>query len=50
MPGPGAVVREGAQPDRAAVIELARELVLARRIDVDDEEILGLVRTAANST
>ncbi len=48
--GRGAVVREGAQPGRAAVIELARELVLAaRRIDLDDEEILGLVRTAANS-
>jgi hypothetical protein len=39
----------GAQPGRAAVIELARELVLvARRIDLDDEEILGLERTAAN--
>jgi GntR family transcriptional regulator len=48
--GRGAVVREGAQPGRAAVIELAKELVLAaRRIDLDDEEIVGLVRAAANA-
>ena len=47
--GRGAVVREGAQPGRAAVIELARDLVrAARRIDLDDEEIVRLVRAAAN--
>jgi GntR family transcriptional regulator len=49
--GRGAVVREGAHPGRAAVVELARELVhAARRIGLDDEEITGLVRSVATGT
>ena len=48
--GRGAVVRDGANPGRAAVLELARELVqAARRIDLDEDEIIGLVRAAAGN-
>ncbi|MEU4316662.1 GntR family transcriptional regulator [Nocardia sp. NPDC024068] len=46
--GRGATVRAGAADGRAAVIDLARRLVTAaRRIDLDDEELLDLVRAAA---
>jgi GntR family transcriptional regulator len=49
--GRGATVREGAQAGRATVIELAQRLVReARRIDLDDEEIVGLVRAASRAT
>jgi DNA-binding transcriptional regulator YhcF (GntR family) len=46
--GRGAIVSGSTQPGHAAVVELARQLVAAaRRVDLDDEEILGLVRRAA---
>jgi DNA-binding transcriptional regulator YhcF (GntR family) len=46
--GRGATVRDGIRADRAAVLDLARRLVeAARRIDLDDEELLDLVRSAA---
>ncbi|GAA1235067.1 GntR family transcriptional regulator [Pseudonocardia alaniniphila] len=49
--GRGATVRDGVLPGRAAVVELTKELVLAaRRIDLDDEEIVELVRAATTST
>lgn len=45
--GRGAVVREGTPAGRAAVVELVRQLVhAARRIDLDEDEIIHLVRTA----
>ncbi|MGI9001339.1 MAG: GntR family transcriptional regulator [Pseudonocardia sp.] len=45
--GRGATVRDGAPAGRATAIELARQLVTtARRIDLTDEEIVGLVQTA----
>ena len=46
--GRGAIVLEGPRSERAAVLELARDLVAAaRRIDIDDEELITLVRSAA---
>jgi DNA-binding transcriptional regulator YhcF (GntR family) len=46
--GRGATVRAGTPDGRAAVIELARQLVdAARRIDLDEDELLELVRVAA---
>ncbi|MGW0180952.1 GntR family transcriptional regulator [Nocardia sp. NPDC003345] len=48
--GRGATVRAGAPDGRAAVVDLARRLVTAaRRIDLDDDELLDLVRTAAKA-
>jgi GntR family transcriptional regulator len=49
--GRGATVRAEAPAGRAAVIELARQLVKAgRRIDLADEELVALLRdTAARS-
>lgn len=45
--GRGATVRAGAPDGRAEVVDLARQLVAAaRRIDLDDEELLALVRAA----
>jgi DNA-binding transcriptional regulator YhcF (GntR family) len=47
--GRGATVRAGTPDGRAAVIELARQLVdAARRIDLDETELLELVRAAAH--
>ncbi|MFI9533214.1 GntR family transcriptional regulator [Nocardia fusca] len=46
--GRGATVCAGTPDGRAAVIELARQLVdAARRIDLDENELLELVRVAA---
>lgn len=46
--GRGAIVRADAPPGRATVIELAGQLVAAaRRIDLDDDELVDLVRAAA---
>ncbi|WP_063131530.1 GntR family transcriptional regulator [Nocardia fusca] len=46
--GRGATVRAGTPDGRAVVIELARQLVdAARRIDLDENELLELVRAAA---
>ncbi|GEL23804.1 GntR family transcriptional regulator [Pseudonocardia sulfidoxydans NBRC 16205] len=46
--GRGATVREGLRPDRAALLGLVHDLVAAaRRIDLDDEELVDLVRSAA---
>lgn len=46
--GRGATVRDGASADRAGVVELARRLVEeARRVDIDEEELLALVRRTA---
>jgi DNA-binding transcriptional regulator YhcF (GntR family) len=43
--GRGATVRHGATDGRAGVVELARRLVdAARRIDLDEEELVALVR------
>ncbi|QJY45363.1 GntR family transcriptional regulator [Pseudonocardia broussonetiae] len=43
--GRGATVRAGADDGRAGVVELARQLVeAARRIDLDEEELVALVR------
>lgn len=43
--GRGATVREGASSGRAGVVELARRLVeAAHRIDLDEEELVALVR------
>lgn len=48
--GRGATVRGDAPAGRAAVVELARELVrAARRIDLGDEELIGLLREAARA-
>jgi DNA-binding transcriptional regulator YhcF (GntR family) len=45
--GRGAIVRQGSQASHAAVIELAQQLArAARRVDLAEEELLGLVRTA----
>ncbi|MGW6337172.1 GntR family transcriptional regulator, partial [Nocardia rhamnosiphila] len=45
--GRGATVRAGTPDGRAAVIELARQLVAAaRRIDLDETELLEIVRAA----
>jgi DNA-binding transcriptional regulator YhcF (GntR family) len=45
--GRGAIVREGAAPGRAVVLDLARRLVEeARRHGLDDEELFALLRTA----
>jgi GntR family transcriptional regulator len=45
-----ATVRDGAPAGRAAVVELARDLVrAARRFDLDDEEVVELVRAAART-
>ncbi|MBN9111939.1 MAG: GntR family transcriptional regulator [Pseudonocardia sp.] len=47
--GRGATVREGLRPDRAALLGLVHDLVAAaRRIDLDDEELLDLVRSTAS--
>ncbi|AEA22712.1 GntR family transcriptional regulator [Pseudonocardia benzenivorans] len=47
--GRGATVREGLRADRAAVLDLVHDLVAAaRRIDLDDEELVELVRHAAS--
>ena len=46
--GRGATVRDGASADRAGVVELARRLVAeARRVDIDTDELLALVRRTA---
>ncbi|WP_459547711.1 GntR family transcriptional regulator [Nocardia sp. X0981] len=46
--GRGATVRADAPDGRAEVIDLARRLVAAaRRIDLDEDELLALVRTVA---
>jgi GntR family transcriptional regulator len=46
--GRGAVVRDGTHPGRAAVLELARDLVrAARHIGLEDDEIIDVVRSAA---
>lgn len=43
--GRGATVRAGADAGRAGVVDLARQLVeAARRIDLDEEELVELVR------
>ncbi|MCU1662078.1 MAG: hypothetical protein QOI36_2630 [Pseudonocardiales bacterium] len=48
--GRGAIVRDGAPAGRAAVVEMARDLVrAARRFDLDDEEVVELVRAAART-
>ncbi|NUP28472.1 MAG: GntR family transcriptional regulator [Nocardia sp.] len=46
--GRGATVRAGIPDGRAAVVDLARQLVAAaRRIDLDETELIELVRAAA---
>lgn len=46
--GRGATVRAGAPAGRAAVVELARQLVAAgRHIGLDEDELIELVRAAA---
>ncbi|WP_232660812.1 GntR family transcriptional regulator [Pseudonocardia sp. TRM90224] len=46
--GRGAIVCAGSPAGRAAVVEIAQQLVAAaRRIDLDDEEIITMVRAAA---
>jgi DNA-binding transcriptional regulator YhcF (GntR family) len=46
--GRGATVRDGVTSERATVLDLARSLVAAaRRIGLDDDELIALVRAAA---
>lgn len=45
--GRGATVRAGVRADRAALVELVRQLVeAARRMDLDEDELIGLIRSA----
>jgi GntR family transcriptional regulator len=45
--GRGSIVREGVPAGRAAVLELAQQLVhAARRLDLDEDEVVDLVRGA----
>lgn len=50
--GRGATVREGApEGGRATLLDLAQQLVRsARRLNLDDDEVVELVRTAASQT
>jgi GntR family transcriptional regulator len=49
--GRGATVRDASPAGRAAIIDLAQQLVAAaRKLDLDDEEIVGLVRTVTRTT
>jgi GntR family transcriptional regulator len=47
----GATVRAGVRAERAALIELVKQVVdAARRIDLDEDELVGLIRLARTST
>ncbi|CAA9418109.1 MAG: Transcriptional regulator, GntR family [uncultured Pseudonocardia sp.] len=49
--GRGATVRDGTTADRAGVLDLARRLVdAARRVDIDEDELLALVRRVAQGS
>jgi DNA-binding transcriptional regulator YhcF (GntR family) len=49
--GRGATVRDGTTADRASVLDLARRLVdAARRVDIDEDELLALVRRVAQGS
>ncbi len=46
--GRGATVRDATAADRAGVLDLARRLVdAARRVDIDEDELLAMVRRTA---
>jgi DNA-binding transcriptional regulator YhcF (GntR family) len=49
--GRGAIVSDSARPGKAALLELTRELVTAaRRLGLDEDELVGLVREAARAS
>jgi len=48
--GRGATVGDGVRPGKAALVELTRELVAAaRRLGLDEDELVGLVRDTARA-
>lgn len=47
----GATVRAGVPAERAALVELVRQVVeAARRMGLDEDELVGLIRSARTST